>query len=81
MLTVLLLAHMLYVQFGFFETIAQLRRIPGAREAVGLDRTPMLRIAMAGAIASLTFVLRSLGPLSVSAGLVSSNAIGWKTER
>jgi hypothetical protein len=81
MLTVLLLAHVLYVQFGFFETIAQLRRIPGAREAVGLERTPMLRIAMAGAIASLTFVLRSLGPLSVSAGLVSSNAIGWKTER
>ena len=76
----LIALHVLYVQAGFVQTVMQIRRIPQGADKTGIDRIPASRLLLSGALASFTFVLRSLGPLTASIGLITP-VRGWKMER
>jgi hypothetical protein len=75
----LLAAHVCYVQLGALHTLSALRRLPGAARRVRLDRfRPAAVLAMLAA-ASLTFVLRGVGPMLGSLDVTPRHE--WKQER
>nr|MDT0658186.1 hypothetical protein [Micromonospora sp. DSM 115978] len=79
----LVAAHVGYVQLGFVQTVWQLRRLPAARLRTGAAGLPTRMLLAAGVLASVVFVLRSVGPLT--GGLaVLARRVGrteWKVER
>ncbi|MFY1638116.1 hypothetical protein ACN27F_33355 [Solwaraspora sp. WMMB335] len=79
----LLAGHLGYVQFGFVQTVRQLRRIPAARSRTGVAALPNRMLLAATALASVVFVLRSVGPLTGSLTTLARRVgrTEWKVER
>ena len=79
----LALAHFVYVQVGYVQTVRTLHRLGGAAEVTGIRCVPRWRIAAGCAAASGSFVLRSLGPLTetILSPRSGAGALKWKQER
>jgi hypothetical protein len=79
----LIACHLWYVQGGFMQTYLQLRwLLPGAAESSGLTKIPLARMLAATGLTSVTFFMRSFGPLAASLALAPrAEAHAQKIER
>ncbi|MEV7391575.1 MULTISPECIES: glycosyltransferase [unclassified Streptomyces] len=80
---VLVALHLAYVQGGFLQTWRHLHTLPGAADLSGVREFPVRLLLASLAAASVTFVVRSLGPLTGSLELLlrRGGVTSWKVER